>query len=81
MSDTRMERRDWALAGACLCLSGFGLSAVPFIGTRYGDWPEATALGIGMIPIVYISIHMIVRFMARLRDIERRLDALERDRK
>jgi hypothetical protein len=81
MSETQMERRDWALAGACLCLSGFGLSAVPFVGTRYGDWPEAMALAIGLLPLVYISIHMIVRFMSRFRAIESRLDELERGRK
>ena len=40
-----MERNDWALAGACLVISGLGLAAVPFVGTRYGDWPEAVALG------------------------------------
>ncbi len=78
MSDTHMARRDWALAGVCLCLSGFGLSAVPFVGTRYGDWPEAIALGIGLLPLVYIAIHMIVRFMARVQVIEDRLDVLER---
>ncbi len=81
MSDTHMERRDWALTGACLVLSGIGLSAVPFVGTRYGDWPEAIALGIAILPLVYISIHVIVRFMARMQQIEARLDALERDRK
>ncbi len=81
MSDTHMERRDWALAGVCLCLSGFGLSAVPFVGTRYGDWPEAVALGIALLPLVYIAIHVVVRFMARLRLIESRLDELERGRK
>ena len=81
MSDTHMERRDWALAGACLVLSGLGLSAVPFVGTRYGDWPEAIALGIAIVPLVYIAIHIIVRCLTRLHQIEARLDALERDRK
>ncbi len=81
MSDTHMERNDWALAAACLVLSGLGLSAVPFVGTRYGDWPEAIALGIAIVPLVYISIHMIVRVFARMKAIEDRLDALERGRK
>ena len=81
MSDTHMERNDWALAGACLVISGLGLSAVPFVGTRYGDWPEVIALGIALVPLVYIAIHMIVRFMARVQAIEGRLDALERGRK
>jgi hypothetical protein len=81
MSDTHMERRDWALAGVCLCLSGLGLASVPFVGTRYGDWPEAIALGIAILPLVYISIHAAARFLARIHQIEARLDALERGRK
>jgi amino acid permease len=78
MSISRMDRNDWALAGACLTLSGAGIAAVPFVGTRYGDWPEAIALAIALIPLVYISIHMVIRVFSRIKDIEARLDALER---
>jgi hypothetical protein len=81
MSVTHADRNDWALAGACLTLSGAGIAAVPFVGTRYGDWPEAIALGIALIPLVYISIHMVVRVFARIKAIEDRLDALERGQK
>jgi len=76
-----LERKDWALTGVCIGLAGFGLSAVPFIGTKYGDWPEATALAIGLLPLIYITIHTVMRFKERLRAIEDRLSALERGRK
>ena len=76
-----LERKDWAVTGVCIGLAGFGLSAVPFIGTKYGDWPEATALAIGLLPLVYITIHTVMRFKERLRAIEDRLSALERGRK
>ena len=62
MSATIWEKSDWPTVGVCLALSGFGLSAVPFIGTKYGDWPEATALAIGLLPLVYIAIRMSLRF-------------------
>jgi len=77
MSATIWEKSDWPLVGVCVTLSGFGLSAVPFIGTKYGDWPEATALAIGLLPLIYIAIHMSLRFNSRLNGIEERLLALE----
>src|SRR6266849_1503566 len=76
-----IDRKDWALTGVCIGLSGFGLAAVPFVGTKYGDWPEAIALGIGLLPLVYIAIHTVMRFKERLRAIEDRLNALECGRK
>src|SRR6476660_5356328 len=77
MSATIWDKSDWPMVGVCLALSGFGLSAVPFIGTKYGDWPEATALAIGLLPLVYLAIHMSLRFNSRLNQIEERLGALE----
>ena len=77
MSVTIWEKSDWPTVGVCLALSGFGLSAVPFIGTKYGDWPEATALAIGLLPLVYIAIRMSLRFNSRLNQIEERLRLLE----
>jgi peptidoglycan/LPS O-acetylase OafA/YrhL len=72
---------DWPLAGVCIGISGFGLSAVPFIGTRYGDWPEAVALAIGLLPLIYLAVHMATRFNERLINIESRLRELEAGRK
>jgi hypothetical protein len=68
------------MVGVCLALSGFGLSAVPFVGTRYGDWPEAAALAIGLLPLIYIAIHLCLRFHARMLDLEERLRILEAGR-
>lgn len=76
-----LDRKDWALAGVCIALGGLGIAAVPFVGTKYGDWPEAIALGIGILPLIYIAIHTIMRFKQRLRIIEDRLSALERAQK
>jgi hypothetical protein len=81
MTEATRSKSDWPLAAACIGLSGFGLSAVPFIGTRYGDWPEATALGIGALPLIYLAVHMAVRFNERLKSIEARLDRIEGARK
>jgi len=81
MSNEATERKDWALTGVCIGLSGFGLAAVPFVGTKYGDWPEAIALAIGLLPLVYIMIYTVIRFKERLRAVEDRLSALERGRK
>src|ERR1700753_2715147 len=77
MSATIWEKSAWPAVGVCLALSGFGLSAVPFIGTKYGDWPEATALAIGLLPLVYIAIRMSLRFNYRLNQIEEGLRLLE----
>ena len=81
MNDTRKHASDWPLTGVCIGLSGFGLSAVPFVGTRYGDWPEAIALAVGLLPLIYLAIHMAMRFNERLVSIEARLRDLEADRK
>jgi hypothetical protein len=80
MRDKIWRRSDWPTVGVCLVLSGFGLAAVPFIGTKYGDWPEAMALAIGLLPLVYVSIYFGTRIASRLADIDRRLSALEASR-
>jgi hypothetical protein len=77
MSDSVLQRSDWPIVGVCLTLSGFGLSAVPFIGSKYGDWPEAMALGVGLLPLIYVAIYMGMRFAARLADIDERVRKLE----
>ena len=81
MSEATRRKSDWPLAAVCIGLSGFGLSAVPFVGTRYGDWPEAIALGIGLLPLVYLAVFMAVRFNERLRSIESRMADIEAGRK
>jgi len=81
MGEATHRGSDWPLAAVCIGLSGFGLSAVPFVGTRYGDWPEATALGIGLLPLIYLAVHMSARFNERLRSIESRLADIEAKQK
>jgi hypothetical protein len=76
--DAETDRKDWARVGVCVALAGFGLSAVPFVGTKYGDWPEATALAIGLLPLIYIMIHTVVRFRQRIQALEDRVAELER---
>ena len=66
VSEPIWQKSDWPIVGVCLTLSGFGLSAVPFIGTKYGDWPEAMALGVGLLPLIYVAISMGFRFAMRL---------------
>jgi hypothetical protein len=80
MSATIWDKSDWPMVGVCLALSGFGLSAVPFIGSRYGDWPEAVALAIGLLPLIYVAIQMALRFNARLALLEERMRAMEAGR-
>src|SRR5215470_12116801 len=77
MNQTKKHVSDWPLTGVCIGLSGFGLSAVPFVGTRYGDWPEAIALAVGLLPLIYLAIHMAMRFNERLNHMEHRLRELE----
>jgi len=81
MNEATRRKSDWPLAAVCIGLSGFGLSAVPFVGTRYGDWPEAIALGVGLLPLVYLAVHMSVRFNERLRSVESRLADIEAGQK
>jgi len=80
MSEDTPRKSDWPVIGVCLSLSGFGLSAVPFVGTRYGDWPEAIALGIGLLPIVFVALRVLMRIDQRLASIESRLRRMEAER-
>ena len=77
MSDQKPIGTGWAVVGVCLGLGGFGLSAVPFVGTRYGDWPEAIALAIGLLPLVYLGIDVCATTHRRLADLETRIARLE----
>jgi hypothetical protein len=77
MDAIRQRKSDWPLAAVCIGLSGFGLSAVPFVGTRYGDWPEAIALGIGLLPLIYLAVFAAMRFNSRIAAVENRLHELD----
>ncbi len=77
MAETKPIKAGWPVAGVCLAHSGFGIAAVPFVGTRYGDWPEAIALAIGLLPLVYLGIDVCGRTHRRLLYLEERIAQLE----
>ena len=77
MSYLLPRKFDWPVAAICLALSGFGIGAVPFVGTKYGDWPEAVALAIGLLPIIFLGVYIVYRTHVRINELEQRLDALE----
>jgi hypothetical protein len=77
MTEPITHKPSWPLAGVSIGLSSFGLSAVPFVGTKYGDWPEAGALAIGLLPLIFLGIHVAVRTNVRLASMESRLHKLE----
>ena len=72
------QRPDWRRTGPCIFLSAAGLLAVPFVGARFGGWPEALAIAIGLSPLVYIAISVAIQFNSRLAEFEQRLCELAR---
>jgi hypothetical protein len=77
MSEETPRKSEWPLIAVCICLAGFGLSAVPFVGTKYGDWPEACALAIGLLPLIYLAVRTIIMFSTRMARLEERVRDLE----
>lgn len=67
----------WRLAGVCLGLSGVILGAVPFIGSKYGDWVEAVAMAAGLLPLIYLGIDTVAQTRRRIEDLEARLARLD----
>jgi hypothetical protein len=56
----------------CLVVSILGLLAVPFVGTRWGDFNEMVALIIGLAPLFYILIFSITNLNQRIAALEKR---------
>jgi hypothetical protein len=56
----------------CLVISVLGLLAVPYVGTRWGDFNEMCALIIGLAPLFYILAFSIANLNQRLAALERR---------
>lgn len=81
MNEIKPIRASWGLTAVCLALSGFGLSAVPFVGTRYGDWPEAIALAIGLLPFIYLCVDVAAKTHRRLADLEAAVNRLQSGQK
>ena len=59
-------------AVVCLIIGVLGLAAVPFVGTRWGDFPEMITLAIGVIPLVYLALFAIFNLNRRLTELEMR---------
>lgn len=78
MSKNTSRKFGWPVISTCLALSLVCLSAVPFIGSRYGDSVEACALAAGMLPLVFAAIRVVMHLHRRLKDIERRVQGLQR---
>ncbi len=56
----------------CLVISIPGLLAVPYVGTRWGDFNEMVALIIGVTPIFYLLFFAIFNLNARIAELEKR---------
>jgi hypothetical protein len=56
----------------CLVISILGLLAVPYVGTRWGDFNEMVALIIGLAPLFYILAFSIANLNQRVTALERR---------
>jgi hypothetical protein len=56
----------------CLGISVLGLLAVPYVGTRWGDFNEMVALIIGLAPLFYVLAFSITNLNRRLAALEKR---------
>jgi hypothetical protein len=56
----------------CMIIAIPALSAVPFVGTRFGDFPEFVALFIGVAPIIYLVFFAIFNLNSRIAELEKR---------
>jgi hypothetical protein len=56
----------------CMIIAIPALAAVPFVGTRYGDFNEFIALVIGVAPIIYLVFFAMFNLNRRLAALEAR---------
>jgi hypothetical protein len=56
----------------CMVVATPALAAVPFVGTRFGDFPEFIALVIGVAPIIYLVFFAVFNLNRRLAALEKR---------
>ena len=57
---------------ACMVIAVPFLSAVPFVGTRFGDFPEVVALFIGVAPLIYLVFWATFNLNSRIAELEKR---------
>ena len=72
MTEAADLRNYSARFAVCLVISILGLLAVPYVGTRWGDFNEMCALIIGLAPLFYILIFSIANLNQRIAALERR---------
>jgi hypothetical protein len=56
----------------CMIIAVPALGAVPFVGTRFGDFPEFIALLIGVAPIIYLVFWAMFNLNRRIAELEQR---------
>jgi hypothetical protein len=56
----------------CMIIAVPALAAVPFVGTRFGDFPEFIALVAGVAPIVYLVFFAMFNLNRRIAELEKR---------
>jgi hypothetical protein len=56
----------------CMVIATPALAAVPFVGTRFGDFREFIALAIGVAPIIYLVFFAVFNLNRRLSVLEKR---------
>ena len=57
---------------ACMAVSIVGLLAVPYVGTRWGDFNEMLALIIGVAPLIYLLFFALSNLNQRIAELEDR---------
>ena len=57
---------------ACMAVSVLGLLAVPYVGTRWGDFNEMIALIIGVAPLIYLLFFALANLNQRVAELENR---------
>jgi hypothetical protein len=72
MSEAADLRSYSSRFAVCLVISVLGLLAVPYVGTRWGDFNEMCALIIGLAPLFYILAFSIANLNQRIAALERR---------
>ena len=72
MSEAADLRSYSSRYAVCLVISVLGLLAVPYVGTRWGDFNEMCALIIGLAPLFYILAFSIANLNQRLAALEER---------
>ena len=72
MANTNDLRDEKLRIILCMVIATPALAAVPFVGTRFGDFPEFIALLIGVAPIIYLVFFAVFNLNRRIAALERR---------